>query len=181
MYQFLTYRILYLLIFIVQWPAALSQEAGPVLSDFGKVHRMERMDIPVDTQTELWAVFDVSDSPSSPTALNPQIETAARFLNLHVGSGIARERLKVALVVHGDATEDLLRPEVYSERHGKENPNAELVRQLLEAGVEIAVCCQSARSRNMQRADTLEGVQWALSAMTALIHYQNLEYQFIKF
>ena len=181
MHQAPTYRLIFQVLFFLWGLPILSQEPGPVISGFGAVYRIEKPDIPRDTTLDLWAVFDLSESPTSRNIRNPRIETAARFLNLHVGHGFPKEKLKIALVVHGNATEDLLRPEVYSEKHGQGNPNAALIRELLDAGVEIAICGQSAQSRNINRKETITGVQWALSAMTALIYYQNKGYQFIKF
>lgn len=157
------------------------QEAGPVITDFGKVYQIDNPDIPSDYTEVYKAVFDVYDSPSGRGVINPQLETAARYLNLHVKGGIAPENLKVALVVHGKATEDLLRPQEFLKKHGTPSANAALVRKLLDAGVSIAVCGQSATSRQIGREQTIEGVQWALSAMTALVHYQNKGYRFIKF
>ncbi len=160
---------------------SMAQETGPVFTDYGKVFTIDNPDIPASTDIQLKAVFDVYDSPASREQLNPQLETAARFLNMHVRSGVKPENLAVALVVHGKATEDLLRPGDYLKKHGVASPNADLVRQLLNAGVQIAVCGQSASSRDIGREQTIPGVQWSLSAMTALIVFQNEGYQIIKF
>jgi intracellular sulfur oxidation DsrE/DsrF family protein len=158
-----------------------TQEAGPVIQDFGKVYEIADPDIPDSPITELKAVFDVYASSESGNGINPQLETAARFLNMHVKAGVPREKLKVALVVHGKATEDLLTEAAYRARHGSENINAVLVRDLIQAGVNVAVCGQSASARDINRAQLIPGVQWALSAMTALVHYQDMGYRYIRF
>ncbi len=158
-----------------------AQESGPIIRGYGKVFSIENPDIPGPETTEFKAVFDVYDSPAGTQGTNPQLETAARYLNMHAQSGIPKEKLKVALVVHGKASEDLLRPDFFRQKHGVENPNADLVKALLDAGVEIAICGQSATSRNIQREQTIRGVLWSLSAMSALVHYQNINYRFIKF
>lgn len=158
-----------------------AQQAGPVIPDYGKVYRVTNPDIPSGTDTALQAVFDVYDNPAQPGDLNPHLETAARFLNLHVQSGFSPAKLRVALVVHGDATEDLLKPEIYREKHGTESRNARLVRELVRAGVQVAICGQSAAAHGISREQTIPGVKWALSAMSALVYYQDEGYRFIKF
>lgn len=158
-----------------------AQSAGPVIAGYGKVWPIPGADIPGNGEMEFHAVFDVYDNTATESGINRQFETAARFLNLHAQSGIAPEKLKVALVVHGTATEDLLTIDSYRERHGVDNANLDLVTKLMEAGVEIVVCGQSASSRNIDREETIDGVQWALSAMTALIYFQNEGYRLIKF
>lgn len=158
-----------------------AQEAGPVIGEFGKVYQVASPDIPDTSDQNFMAVFDVGDSPGQGTGPNALLETAARFLNVHAQNGISPERLQVALVVHGKATEDLLTDEVYRERLGHDNPNSALISALLDAGVQIAVCGQSASARQIPREATIPGVQWALSAMTALVQYQNQGYQLIKF
>lgn len=163
------------------FPPARAQQAGPVIPDYGKVYRVTNPDIPSGTETMLQAVFDVYDNPGGSGDLNPHLETAARFLNLHVQSGFSAANLQVALVVHGDATEDLLKPEIYREKHGTESQNARLVRELISAGVQVTICGQSAAAREISREQTIPGVKWALSAMSALVYYQDEGYQFIKF
>jgi intracellular sulfur oxidation DsrE/DsrF family protein len=162
-------------------PPAIAQQAGQVIPGYGNFYHVENPDIPPKTDIEFKVVFDVYNSPAPTGEANPHLETAARFLNLHLESGIPAGKLHVALVVHGKATEDLLMPEAYREKHGAMSPNAQLIKALLDAGVKIAVCGQSASSRGISKEETIPGVQWALSAMTALVYYQNEGYQFIKF
>ena len=69
----------------------------------------------------------------------------------------------------------------YKERYGTENPNEGMVRALLEAGAEFIFCGQSSYSRDFPRSQTIEGVQFSLSAMTALIVLQNRGYRLVKF
>lgn len=170
-----------LMIWLLGPAGAVAQEAGPVISSYGEVWFVEATDLPLAAGQDFKAVFDVSDSPESRGVLNPHLETAARFLNLHARAGMDPGNLKVALVVHGKASEDLLSPEAYLMKHGRENPNAGLVRDLLDAGVQIAICGQSATARNISKEQTAPGVLWSLSAMTALVYFQNEGYQFIKF
>jgi len=90
-------------------------------------------------------------------------------------------QLKVALVVHNQASKDITHDEAYKARFGVSNPNTALVEALLDANVDIIYCGQSSLTRNFPKEDLIPGVKIALSAMTALIQYQNEGYRLIKF
>ena len=155
--------------------------SGKIIPDFGKTFKVENPEIATDTSATLKVIFDVSKSPENKTQVNSNIETAARFLNMHADSGMDISQLKVAITIHGGAWKDILTDAVYLEKYGSKNPNSELINQLNSAGVDIILCGQTAHFRNVSRSDTNPNVKFALSAMTALLQYQNNGYHFIKF
>lgn len=154
---------------------------GKIIPDFGKTFKVENPEIKTDTSATLKVIFDVSKSPDDKSKINNYIVTAARFLNMHADTGMDISQLKVAMTIHGGAWKDILTDEVYLEKYGTKNPNSELITQLNNAGVDIILCGQTANFREVSRADTNPDVKFALSAMTALLQYQNNGYQFIKF
>lgn len=167
---------------LVALPLAGQEKAtGPVIEQFGPVWQIPDATFEMDKHAEYRVVFDVMNSPEDPTARNPWMETAARFLNMHAQAGVSPSQLHVALVVHNQATKDLLKNEHYKEAFGVDNPNAPMLAALLEAGVQVILCGQSSRSRGVPLADTVPGTDLALSAMTALIELQNQGYRLIKF
>ncbi len=164
-------------------PLLQAQEkiTGPVIPGFGPVWKIPNPSYPTDTTATFRAVFDVMNSPEDKTRVNPWIETAARFLNMHAASGVDPDRLKVALVVHNQASTDLLNNSEYRRRFGSENPNRDLLRALMESGAEVILCGQSSIAREVPIEVTVEGVKRSLSAMTALIQLQDQGYRLIKF
>ncbi len=160
---------------------AQSKESGPIIKDFGKVWRIDNTDFKVDTTKTYKAVFDIMNSPEDITQLNASIETAARFLNMHAQSGVPANQLKVALVVHNQASKDVISSEAYKTKYGTANPNENLLNDLIEAGAEVIFCGQSSLSRGFPKEELIPGVQLSLSAMTALIQLQDDNYRLIKF
>ena len=158
-----------------------TKSAGPIISDFGKVHVIKNADFKVDVSKEYKAVFDIMNTPDAKDELNKSIETAARFLNMHAQMGVPAENLMVALVVHNKASKDIITNEAYQKRYGTDNPNQKLIKSLIDAGGQIIFCGQSSKSRGFPKEDLIEGVQISLSAMTALIHLQDDAYRLIKF
>jgi len=157
------------------------KKTGPVLEDYGEVWNIAQPDFKTDTSTTYKAVFDIMSSPDDPAVLNANLETAARFLNMHAQSGVPLEQLKVALVVHNKASKDLIHSKAYNEKFGIDNPNEKLLKELMDAGADIIFCGQSSASRGFPKEDLVTGVQISLSAMTALIQLQNDNYRLIKF
>lgn len=154
---------------------------GPIVKEYGAVWAIEQPEFQVDTTKTYKAVFDIMNSPEGHDKVNASIETAARFLNMHAQSGVPAEHLKAALVVHNQASKDIISDTAYLKRYGTVNPNTKLIKALQDAGVAIIFCGQSSNARGFPKEDLIEGVQLSLSAMTALIHLQDQEYRLIKF
>ncbi len=140
---------------------------GPVITDFGSVYTVPDPGLATPMLQELRLRFDVSETAADPKTLSARLETAARFLNMHGKAGVSPERLKVAIVVHGAASKDVLSNDAYRKRHGIDNPNLPLLVALKKSGVRIYFCGQSAGSRGIAASEVAAPVEMALSAMTA--------------
>lgn len=138
---------------------------GPVIFGYGK-HAPVQQDIPVEKSTELKVVFDVSQAGKDGT-LNRGYDSVARFLNMHVASGVDIKNINLAIVVHGSATNEMRSAKAYKAKYKKENPNVELLSMLMKSGVQVVQCGQSAAYHQMVNEDMIDGVEMALSAMTA--------------
>ncbi|TIX51071.1 DsrE family protein [Alteraurantiacibacter aquimixticola] len=139
---------------------------GPVFTDFGPVADVDYdMTIPADAHFRV--AFDVT-AQAEQGEVNRALTSAARFINMHVRAGVPEERVQVALVIHGPAGNDVLSAEAYAARFdGAENANLPVIAALLDHGVQIIICGQSATGMGIAKADLAPGVQMALSAMTA--------------
>ena len=70
-------------------------------------------------------------------------------------------------MVHGSATEEMLKSEFFKKRQEQPNGNEALLTALMEQGVEVIVCGQSAAAHGVEKDALIEGVKMDLSAMTA--------------
>jgi len=173
-----------LFLFQVLLPTGLwAQEkaAGPVIPQYGEVFQVPNPGLPTDTGHTFRAVFDVMNGPDDKSQRNPYIESVARYLNMHAQAGVPPGQLHAVLVVHNVASADLLTDGPYRERFGHDNPNSAMLRALMDAGAEVILCGQSSVARNIPIEQTVPGVKLALSAMTALIQYQDQGYRLIKY
>jgi intracellular sulfur oxidation DsrE/DsrF family protein len=148
---------------------------GPVFKDFAPIATVVS-DVPIPKGTTFKVDFDVSEK-AKPGELSRAIETAGRFINMHVDAGVPMSAIKVAIVVHGGASADLLKPEVYAPRNeGKANGSAAALTQLMAKGVVVHLCGQSAAAYGIKNADLLPGVKMSLSAMNSHAMLQQAGY-----
>tara|TARA_R110000787_G_scaffold98664_5_gene202844 strand:- start:40243 stop:40794 length:552 start_codon:yes stop_codon:yes gene_type:complete len=150
-------------------PASAQMEnfkPGPVFTDFGPTAPVQQSE-PLTKDAMFKISFDVAKG-AEPDKINRTIESAARFINMHVAAGVPEKNIQLAIVVHGGASLDLTNQEFFAARRdGAENANAAAIAQLQEYGVKFYLCGQSAAANGISNADLLPGVQMSLSAMTA--------------
>ncbi len=178
-----TYVFLFFVAVLLNTNATFSQikKAGPIITDYGFVFKVENTDYKVNTSKELKAVFDIMNSPEDTKKRNSSIETAARFLNMHAQENVPTNKLHAVLVVHNNASKDIITNEAYKKRYGTDNPNEEMIKVLMNSGVQVIFCGQSSMARGFPKEELIPGVQLSLSAMTALIQLQDEGYRLIKF
>lgn len=161
----------------VQWLSASLQAQnasvpeptfGPVFDSYGPVFDVSDTDFEVASDTRLRAVFDAAAYTQDGTGINRELESVARFINMHAASGMPLENMELVVVLHGEALKSALVNDTYRERFGRDNENLELLQQLSAAGVRLVACGQSLGFRGFERSELSEPVEVALSAMTAL-------------
>ena len=149
---------------------------GPVIESAGPVFEVADPSFATPLDLTYKVVFEVADSGPR-DRMSAQLVTVARYLNMHAQAGVPRDRVRAAAVVHGTAGKSLLSHDAYRAEFGTDNPNAALIEELLEAGVEVVLCGQTAGARGIDRNALLPGVTVSLSAMTALFAFQEQGYR----
>lgn len=141
-------------------------QTGPVFEDFGQKAKIENA-TPIPDGTVFKISFDVADA-AKPGEINRSFNSLARFINMHAAAGVPVENINLALVVHGGASNDLMSDAAYGAKFdGAKNGNMALLKALMEKGVPVILCGQSAAYHKIDQDDLIPGVEMALSAMTA--------------
>jgi intracellular sulfur oxidation DsrE/DsrF family protein len=154
-----------LLLLAVLFAAPALATDGPVFLGFGS-HTPVAADLVIPKGMVLRHVYDVT--AASPGKRNPGFETAARFINSHVGNGMAERDVAVAVVVHGPAIAELTNAAAYAARNGgAANASEAMVVEMLRKGVRFIVCGQAANAMGVKKAELLPGVELAISASSA--------------
>jgi intracellular sulfur oxidation DsrE/DsrF family protein len=164
------------LILAVSASAQQQTKAGPIIESGGAVYQVQP-DLATPTDREYKVAFEIATPAPSPERLNASINTVARFLNMHGQAGVPADQVHGAIVVHGGAVFEFLDDAGYREKFGVDNPNADLIRELIASGQPVLMCGQSAASRGVDTEKLIPGVQVALSAMTAFLLLQDDGYR----
>jgi intracellular sulfur oxidation DsrE/DsrF family protein len=154
---------------------------GPVVKDYGPVFPVPPGSFNLAPDIVYKVSMDVSEIADFPEDRNRNLESAARFLNMHARNGIKPDNIQFALIVHGPATRDLLTDAAYRGRFEEDNPNTGLLQGLRDAGVKIYLCSQSAAYMRFAEQDFNPAVTMAVSAMTAHVRLQQEGYTLIPF
>jgi intracellular sulfur oxidation DsrE/DsrF family protein len=158
---------------------AAEPTTGPLVEGYGPTFPMQEGDVPLPDGFEYKVVFEVTEYTGDTTTVNNELLVVSRFLNMHARHGVPEENLDVAVVVHGETLKSMLVDEAYSKRYGSDNPSADLVMKLEEAGVRFFICGQSMGFRKFDREELLSPAKVGLSAMTMLVYLQSEGYSFL--
>lgn len=163
--------------------AAFSQELidGPHIQGFGYVYNIEESSIPVDEKSKYQMVFDLYKNSEETSDLNPSLNTVARFINMHGQNGVPIDQMKITVVFHGTAAQNVFDHKYYVQTYGHDNPNVVLINLLQQLGVEFHLCGQSMHARGLPQEHLLDGIGVSLSAMTAINYYVQEGYTLIRF
>lgn len=153
--------------------------AGTLIPEYGKIADIADR-VPLAKNAKYSISFDVSKQ-AEVGELNRQFVSSARFLNMHVANGVDPKDIKLAIVIHGKAVLDVTRQEFYEDKTVADNVNAGLIAKLIDNGVEVFVCGQSAAFQGVKTSDLLPGVKMSLSAMTAHARLQQSGYTYNPF
>lgn len=144
-------------------PVALADEPD-FIDGYGRYFEVSA-DVAIPEGTHFKVAFDVAKTEVG--EFSGAINSAARFYNMHLAHGVAEDEMTLAVVLHGAATHEIMNADAYRNRHDTENANIGLIEALISAGVRVIVCGQSAAYHEVKKDDMIDGVEVALSAMTA--------------
>ncbi len=104
--------------------------------------------------------------------INDGLAEIGRIINLHIGAGVPKENLELAIVIHGSAMNVYLKNEVYQKKFKTDNPNLDILRQFINLHTNIMACGQAELFFNIPPEDMIPEVKTAFSANIVLSTYQ---------
>ncbi len=156
------------------------QPSGPVIQSTGMTIKVDNPTFVVSNNHVFKSVFVINAGGGDTVKVNEQLNTIARFYNVHVRHGYPLKNIRGAAVVHGSGWPALLTDSAFAARYGGHaNPSRRLVEELIQNGAVIVLCGQTAGARGIRREELLPGVKVAISAMTALTALQDDGYRMI--
>jgi len=124
-------------------------------------------------------VFDIT-ADAKPADVNKGLERAARLLNLYGSAGLNAGDVKIALVLHGEATKSVLTDDAYKAKFGAvKNPNLSVIRDLQKAGVQVFVCGQALAYKGFKESEVEKDITVAVAALTVVVNRQADGYSYV--
>ena len=173
--------LLHLSCVLFLFSVSAQDKVNPVIKHFGGIYAVPNATVKPDPRQDYNIVIDVYGGAEDKSEIDRSLNNVARMLNLHAIGGVPVEKMSVVLALHGQSTYSTLDHVTYQEQFGMDNPNAELMIALKEAGVVITVCGQSLVGRGFNADQLHDEVEVATSMLTTVTHYQNLGYMLLKF
>ncbi len=135
--------------------------------------------LPYDPSVEYKVMVDVYDQVKDPGTVFSPVSEVARTFNLIAAHGVPKDKISMAVIIHGGALDAFLSQSAFREKFRQDNPNLELIRELHEAGVKFYVCSQSLAFRNMENDEMCGEMEIALSAKTSMILLDQRGYSYL--
>ncbi len=134
-----------------------------------------------DPSVNYKVVFSVNRDPQSPDDVNPMFNAMATYLNTLGKHGVPAEHRNIVAMIHHrtEGFDIVMTNEAYKKRHGRDNPNIEIIRKLKQAGVDIRLCGQGLIGREIDVKDVNPDIQIDLWAMTSIINLEMAGYAHI--
>jgi intracellular sulfur oxidation DsrE/DsrF family protein len=158
----------------------VAEWVAPVITGYGYINPLPEAAFQPDAQAEYKVVFDIAKGESSAHAVNPGLWHVARVVNLFGQEGKPAANLDLVVILHGGATRAVLTDQAYQARFGTQNPNAELLDKLTEAGVKLYVCGQAIVDSGYYYQNIRDGIEVALGALAAEIELGAQGYTVMK-
>lgn len=154
--------------------------ANPIIKNFGTIYEIPSAVNP-DANIEYKIVIDLKTLQRDKESINPGLNNVARMMNLHGLGGVKPENLKVAVAIHGGATDVILNNNAYKEKYELDNPNLALIDELKAAGVDLYVCGQSLLARKYELKEVNEQIKIGLSMLTVVTTHMHKGYHLLVF
>jgi intracellular sulfur oxidation DsrE/DsrF family protein len=162
-------KLIFTLIYLVA-SVAFVQAQGivyPAIQGYGGVNEVPFETIKPDPNQEYKFVVELGEGIPNKKEVADYLDYAARMYNLHIYSGVPKEKVEMVFVVFSGSTAISLSNEEYKKRFEVDNPNSELLDELKRVGIRVIVCGQSMMKQNLVPEMIHPTVEMAISRFTA--------------
>ena len=156
-------------------------KVNPVIKSYGTVFQLPDTDHKPDPSLNYKIIVELTENGSKADSLNEYIEALATLINLHAAEGVAKENIKMVVILRKMATYAVFGNELYKDKFKCDNPNLPMLKELMDAGVEFYVCGQTMHKRNIDTKKLVAGTKIASAGLTAITTYQLQGYTMVKF
>jgi len=138
--------------------------------------------LPLQVRENLRIVYQVTDDAQY-EGVNKGLFYARKLINTYEKQGIAANQVHLHLVYHGTGLQAVVNPEarIRLKAEKAENPNGEILAELIRRGVQIELCENTMQQKGVQPTELMPGVKLVVGAFPRLVDLQLQGYAYIKF
>lgn len=138
--------------------------------------------IPLIVRENIRAVYQVSDDKPH-EGVDKGLFYARKLITTYKEQGVASDQVHLHLVYHSSAIAALVNADTRKRLGAEhaENPNTEILEELLKSGVQIEICESTMRQKGVVPNELLSGVKIVVGAYPRIIDLQLQGYAYIKF
>lgn len=109
--------------------------------------------------------------------VNKELWHVARLFNLLKAYEVPDENIHIVAVISGKGFPAALTNQAHNNRYKKENPNLELIDELIKSGIEIHICGQTIAGNHLDyKKEINPKIKLTLSAMIDVVEYSKKGY-----
>lgn len=153
-----------------------AQEHFPLITGAGGTFSLPHAAVQADPAREYKAIFQATRPADRPGDVIPALDDAAALMNGLALGGVPAGHRHITVVLYGAAAYAALNNATYRDKYGVDNPNVGVISELRTAGVEMFICGQWLRDKQIEDSQVLPTVSVAADAFIALVSYQNQGY-----
>ncbi|HET6725676.1 MAG TPA: DsrE family protein [Gammaproteobacteria bacterium] len=147
----------------------------PVIRNHGGVTPLPDAALQPNPRKTYKVVFNLTKDDGTGKT-NKGLEHVARAVNLFALSGVRANHRKFIVVIHGAATDFVMKNDDYRKRTGHDNPDVALIHALRANGVKLFVCGQALAEHHIPHSAVNPDIVLSLSAISDLIILQQQGY-----
>ncbi|WP_184209389.1 DsrE family protein [Prosthecobacter dejongeii] len=138
--------------------------------------------IPLQVRENLRIVYQVTDDVTH-EGVNKGLFYARKLMDTYQKQGIAADQVHLHLVFHGTGIQAVVNAEARTRLKADkaENPNGEILAELVKRGVQIELCENTMQQRGVTPRELMPGVKRVVGAFPRLVDLQLQGYAYIKF
>jgi len=151
----------------------------PRIDNYGESYPIPESEEDPDRSLNYHIVIDIKTN-DKPDEANQPLLKVARLLNLLEMGKVPRKQVKIICVFQNLAAFAAMDDRRYEDKYKVDNPNTPIFKALEKAGVQLFVCGQSLRAREIDAKKLNKPIKVALSAITLITTYQLRGYALLS-
>lgn len=145
-------------------------------------HKAPAAPLPVEVRKDIRVVYQINTDDWK-EGVGKGLLYLKKLTDTYDKMGIFEKERTISAVFHGKAGYWLLNDKAYAafKKTDGENPNKEIIEELVKAGVSVELCAQTMKSHGWKPEDLLPQVRTVVGAYPRIIDLQMQGYAYIRF